>query len=401
MSANEKDLKDDSGLSALDCESLSAVSGAKMKLLKFELLKKIDLFAALSETVLKDIAEKSQDIVLKKGDVLFEEGVQEKKMYIILSGEILVCKGIKARKRIAVLEAGEYVGEMALIDHQARSASAICLDESMLMEIREELFDEHIASNPKALLEMMKVSSMRIRKDLDAMAGDMQKLCNFTHDMRNCLVPLGIAENFLEDLVKSLRGTSELHKARQGLEKVRKTFDTMLSVRNNLITLIDQSLACVRKTKTDYVKSEQEVLPLIEETVEEICCHKYLKGKEVKIEVSGRPHAGYFNYLDIKRVLQNLLINAGYVTDKKGKIDVNIKDLNDTVQVSVTDYGCGIPEELKSVLLKETYTSKADGNGFGLMSCKEIIEEFHQGEIFFESEQGKGTTFYFTVAHSN
>jgi signal transduction histidine kinase len=401
MSANKKKIKVDKNSPESNLESLSLVSGAKMRLLKFELLKKIDLFGALSEPVLKTIAESSLDIVLNKGDVLFEEGVQEKKMYIILSGEILVCKGINAKKRIAVLEAGEYVGEMALIDQQARSASAICLNESMLMEIREELFEEHIASNPKALLEMMKVSSLRIRRDLDAMAGDMQKISNFTHDMRNCLVPLGIAENFLEDLVKSLKGTSEVHKARQGLEKVRKTFDTMLSVRNNLITLIDQSLACVRKKKSEYVKAEQEVLPLIQETVEEISCHKYLKGKEVKIAVSGSPHSGYFNYLDIKRVLQNLLINAGYVTEKKGKIDIYIKDLNDMVQVSVTDYGCGIPEELKSILLKETYTTKADGNGFGLMSCKEIIEEFHQGEISFESEQGKGTTFYFTVAHCN
>lgn len=401
MSANKKKIKVDKILPESDPGSLSLVSGAKMRLLKYELLKKIDLFGALSEPVLKTIAESSLDIVLNKGDVLFEEGVQEKKMYIILSGEILVCKGINAKKRIAVLEAGEYVGEMALIDQQARSASAICLNESMLMEIREELFEEHIASNPKALLEMMKVSSLRIRRDLDAMAGDMQKISNFTHDMRNCLVPLGIAENFLEDLVKSLKGTSEVHKARQGLEKVRKTFDTMLSVRNNLITLIDQSLACVRKKKSEYVKAEQEVLPLIQETVEEISCHKYLKGKEVKIAVSGSPHRGYFNSLDIKRVLQNLLINAGYVTEKKGKIDVYIKDLNDTVQVSVRDYGCGIPEELKSILLKETYTTKADGNGFGLMSCKEIIEEFHQGEIFYESEQGKGTTFYFTVAHCN
>jgi signal transduction histidine kinase len=51
--------------------------------------------------------------------------------------------------------------------------------------------------------------------------------------------------------------------------------------------------------------------------------------------------------------------------------------------------------------LKETYTTKPDGNGFGLMSCKEIIEDLHQGKIFFESEEGKGTTFHFTIAHAS
>ena len=49
------------------------------------------------------------------------------------------------------------------------------------------------------------------------------------------------------------------------------------------------------------------------------------------------------------------------------------------------------------MILNENYTSKPDGNGFGLMSCKEIVQELHSGKIGFESELGKGTTFYFTL----
>lgn len=377
------------------------ISENKLEILKYELLRQTDLFSALPESTLEIIARECTDLILKEGDVLFDEGVAENSMYIIFSGELLISKGGKAKKRIAVLGAGEYVGEMALIDHLPRSASATALSETMLMEIHENLFKEYIASNPDALLEMMKVFSLRIRKDLDSMASDMQRISNFTHDMRNCLVPLGLAEVLLTDVVNSLKGTTEYHKARQGWEKVNRTYKTMLAVRNNLITLIDQSLACVKKTKSTYVKAELEVLPLIEETVAEIGCHKYLKGKEIKVSGEENLKTGFFNSLDIKRVLQNLLINAGYVTKKEGHINVNIKDLNDSIQVSIEDFGCGIPEEIKTILLKETYTTKSDGNGFGLMSCKEIIEEFHQGKIFFESEVGKGTTFHFTIAHAN
>ncbi|NIQ00640.1 MAG: hypothetical protein GWM98_09830, partial [Nitrospinaceae bacterium] len=268
-------------------------------------------------------------------------------------------------------------------------------------EISEDLFLKHLASDSRALLEMMKVSSLRIRRDLDAMAKDMQTLSNFTHDMRNCLVPLGIAEVLLTDVMNILKGTQQFHKERHGKDKVQKGFDTMLAVRNNLVVMIDQSLACVKKTKTEYVKAEADVLPLIDETVEEISCHKMLRGKSINVKVEGKPRKGIFNYLDIKRVLQNLLINAGYVTRKEGNIDIFIKNLNDSIQISVRDYGCGIPEDVKSILLKENYTSKPDGNGFGLMSCKEIIEEYHQGQINFESEVGKGTTFYFTIAQSS
>ena len=117
--------------------------------------------------------------------------------------------------------------------------------------------------------------------------------------------------------------------------------------------------------------------------------------------MDGNPQKGFFNYLDIKRVLQNLIINAGYVTKSEGKIEINVKELNDTTLISIKDYGCGIPEEIKSVLLKENYTSKPDGNGFGLMSCKEIIEDYHHEKIYFESEAGKGTEFHFTIGNSN
>ncbi len=103
--------------------------------------------------------------------------------------------------------------------------------------------------------------------------------------------------------------------------------------------------------------------------------------------------------MDVKRVLQNLLINAGYVTEKNGTIEVLLGESGNFNQVSVKDYGAGIPEAIQKILLQENYTSKADGNGFGLMSCREIIEDFHQGRIWFDSELNIGTTFHFTVPH--
>ena len=70
-------------------------------------------------------------------------------------------------------------------------------------------------------------------------------------------------------------------------------------------------------------------------------------------------------------------------------------------EIRVQDRGSGIPEDIKPLILKENYTSKEDGNGFGLMSCREIIEDHHQGKIGFESEVGKGSTFYFTLPYES
>lgn len=367
----------------------------KLHLLKKELLKTIDLFKTLPPDTLEILVKKSRDIFLPKDEILFKEGdTDSKSMFVILSGRLLI---YKHKKNITELDPGQYVGEMPLIDSQSRSASIKALKDTLLLEIDEELFVNHIATNSSALVAMMKVFAERTRDDLTQMEKEMRKLSNFTHDMRNCLVPLGTAEVILSAVLEVLCGTQPHHKKREGWEKVQKGFDTMMAVRNNLITMIDQSLACIKKTQTEYIKSHFDLTALVEETVDEISCHKKLKGKIFEINKPDTPITASINYLDIKRVLQNLIINAGYATEKGKKISVNLHTVDGWAEISVMDEGTGIPDDIKPLLFNENYTSKPDGNGFGLMSCKAIIENNHQGKIGFESVWGDGTKFYFLL----
>jgi signal transduction histidine kinase len=269
--------------------------------------------------------------------------------------------------------------------------------DTLVAEFTEDMFHKFIFPNPEAMLEMMRVLSSRLRDDLERMSGDIQQVSNFTHDMRNCLVPLGISQVMLDQALQILCGTEENHQKRTGWDKVQKGYNTMLSVRNNILTLIDQSLATVRKVQTKYIKEDSNILGLINETVDEINCHKDLKGKPIYIKSKVSNVTVHINYLDIKRVLQNLILNSGYASAKGAAINIYIKNIHGLIEISVEDQGTGIPEDIKSLILKENYTSKPDGNGFGLMSCKEIIHEFHKGNIGFESELGKGATFYFTL----
>ncbi|MDP7557153.1 MAG: ATP-binding protein [Nitrospinaceae bacterium] len=55
-----------------------------------------------------------------------------------------------------------------------------------------------------------------------------------------------------------------------------------------------------------------------------------------------------------------------------------------------------MPEEIQPYLFKEVMTTKKDGNGLGLLSCKNIIEDNHQGKFWFESKTGEGTSFFFS-----
>jgi len=100
--------------SHLQSSANTSSSDKELLLLKLELLKKIDLFKHLPEASLKSLAEKSANVLLEKDKVLFNEGDQEDntKIYIILFGQLLIYKGTNFRKSIAILDAGEYTGEM-------------------------------------------------------------------------------------------------------------------------------------------------------------------------------------------------------------------------------------------------------------------------------------------------
>lgn len=104
----------------------------------------------------------------------------------------------------------------------------------------------------------------------------------------------------------------------------------------------------------------------------------------------------------IDTIVRNLLSNAIKFTKKSGEIIVKIQKTPKKAEISITDNGIGIPDNIKGKLFKinEIVTQKGTenetGSGLGLLLCSEFIK-MHQGEIWTESEAGKGSTFKFTL----
>jgi len=100
---------------------------------------------------------------------------------------------------------------------------------------------------------------------------------------------------------------------------------------------------------------------------------------------------------EIARVVINLLSNAISHNKKTTDLTINAEKFNDEVKISVMDNGSGIPESEKNKIFQRYPTEKRKiGSGLGLYLSKQIIEN-HHGKIWFETEEGKGTTFYFTL----
>ncbi|MDD2734244.1 MAG: PAS domain S-box protein [Desulfuromonadaceae bacterium] len=97
----------------------------------------------------------------------------------------------------------------------------------------------------------------------------------------------------------------------------------------------------------------------------------------------------------INQVFLNLLVNAAHaIGENQGSITVRTWSEGDSVLVSVTDNGCGIPAEIRQKIFEPFFTTKEVGKGTGLgLSISYDIVRKHGGEITVESEIGEGTTF--------
>lgn len=99
------------------------------------------------------------------GAVVFEEGDPGSRMYVIRSGEVRILKRVGAREiELARLGAGEAFGEMALLEGQPRSATAIVASPARILEIDEAAFADLVRRNGEIALRLLRRLSARLRE---------------------------------------------------------------------------------------------------------------------------------------------------------------------------------------------------------------------------------------------
>lgn len=100
-----------------------------------------------------------------KGTVLFREGDKGDEMYVIQSGRVQISMNIRGIDRtLTVLEPGEFLGEMALLNNKPRSATATLIEDSRLLVIDEKTFEAMIRGNSEIALRMIKKLSARLQE---------------------------------------------------------------------------------------------------------------------------------------------------------------------------------------------------------------------------------------------
>ena len=115
------------------------------------------------------------------------------------------------------------------------------------------------------------------------------------------------------------------------------------------------------------------------------------RGITVVTDISPELSSVPFDAARIKQVMLNLLKNAGEAMEGGGTLTVTAAPVGDTVRISVTDTGGGIPEAVRARVFDPFCTTTESGTGLGLAVCQRIVED-HHGDIRFTTSEA-GTTF--------
>ncbi|MBD3616492.1 MAG: tetratricopeptide repeat protein [Gracilimonas sp.] len=225
------------------------------------------------------------------------------------------------------------------------------------------------------------------KEELEQLNRDKDKLfAIIAHDLRT---PLSSMQGVLYLFKEKALSEEEMEKVVQELEiSVQKNVDVM----EDLLVWAKEQLSGV---KMDF--GPVQLQPLVKDI---ISSQKILADKK-GISIIQNIEEGATLKADsnaLQLVIRNLLLNGIKYTNQGGSIEIGTQETREKVIIYIKDTGIGIPKEAFDKIFDSKSwtregTNKEKGSGFGLSLSKEFVERMN-GKIWFESEEGIGTTFF-------
>ncbi|MBW2095413.1 MAG: DUF3365 domain-containing protein [Deltaproteobacteria bacterium] len=218
-------------------------------------------------------------------------------------------------------------------------------------------------------------------------------LANMSHELRS---PLTVIRGGVDYLNRTIKGAEN----RRYLAIIDKNIARLIRLVSDLF-----DITRIEAGKVDWAFDREDIAGLIEEVTQIIRPLADEKDLSILYEHPG-PIFASIDLERIEQVLVNLIENAIKFSDQGSQIAITVEEDDDTVLVSIKDQGPGIPRDDLEAIFRKFHTvpssgldGKREGTGLGLAICKSVIEA-HKGKIWAESEEGKGSTFFFRFPKS-
>lgn len=221
-------------------------------------------------------------------------------------------------------------------------------------------------------IKIEKYQKELMKKERLSTIGEMA--ARITHDLRN---PLTTIKNSIEILkIKK----PEIVKDNQ------QYFDMMHDAASRINHQIDEVLGFVKIKQPEKTNVKfQELLSKILETIE--------VPNNIEIKKPKEDHTIWCDSIQLQNVLINLILNSiQSIGNDQGKITINLEKEDESDKITIEDTGSGIPESSLELIFEPLYTTKQNGTGLGLVSCKNIIES-HKGKIYAQNSSKGGVIF--------
>lgn len=207
-------------------------------------------------------------------------------------------------------------------------------------------------------------------------------VASIIHDLRNPLTGISGYNYILSTKAKSEKEEKMFKRIDRNIKKINNMLEEVMSFANG-------------KEKIEINKNKVKVSDFINYVLEDFHFSNIeikLDLKDIEIEIDENK---------MQHVFWNLIKNANEAIKDIGYIEIKFIETEDKYIFEIKDSGKGIPEDLKDKLFTPGATfGKKNGNGFGLLSCKTIVNS-HNGKIYFESEENKGTKFIIELPKNN
>lgn len=205
-------------------------------------------------------------------------------------------------------------------------------------------------------------------------------IVNISHELKT---PLSIIKGYIETLEDELKNSEYVN----FVEIIRKHTDRLIEILERMLTISEVESEKIEIEEINLEEILRNIYKLFEKKAEERNLEFVLNFEKVP-RIKG-------DKLKIEQAIINIVDNAFKFTEK-GKIEINLKKVNNYIMIEVKDTGPGIPEEEKFKIFERFYTldkgRSKKGIGIGLSIVRHIINQ-HNGKIEVESKLNEGSSF--------
>lgn len=345
------------------------------------------------------------------GTVLCHEDAYESTFYIILDGLVKVTKMINPAhnetRSLKTLEAGDFFGEMGLLQEAPRAATVTAIQPTTVLEIRKEFFNDLLRTSASLSRAMIQEVVSRLRQndamaieDLRLKAGELANayqqlaeqeyarrefLTTIAHELRT---PLTAAQGFLQMIETSQSLDAEtranaIHTASRNLQQI-------INLVNDILFIQEMDLILPNFEPVDLGSLLRQAADQCRERLVENQIDLYLNLPPDLPKISGDPKS-------LLRAFAAILDNAVKYSYKGGQVEVNARQQDGKIRIEVRDHGVGIaPDVLLRIFDRFFHIDQIDGQlyrgaGLGLSIARQVIEQ-HNGRIQVASQPKEGAS---------